>query len=258
VSTAALALRQVRYENKSFWRNPAAAFFTFAFPIMFLIIFNLLFGNANLRLPGGHVIKQSTFYVAAIIAFSIITASYTNLAMNVVFARDQGILKRKRGTPMPPLAYISGKILHSGLIALLLVVIIIVFGKVFYGVSLAGNRIPAFLVSLAIGALSFSAMGLAITTVVPNADAAPAVINATILPLLFISDIFIPLTNAPEWLGTVGNIFPVRHFAEAMHQVFNPFAPGTGFQGKDLLVIGIWGLVSLLLAAKFFRWEPRR
>ncbi len=136
--------------------------------------------------------------------------------------------------------------------------IITVFGKVFYGVSLASDRIPAFLVSLAIGALAFSAMGLAITTVVPNADAAPAVVNAVILPLLFISDIFIPLTNAPKWLGTVGNVFPVRHFAEAMHQVFNPFAPGRGFQGGDLLVMAIWGLGALLVAVKFFRWEPNR
>jgi ABC-2 type transport system permease protein len=258
MSTPGLALRQVRYENKSFWRNPAAAYFTFAFPIVFLVIFNLLFGNAKLNLPGGHIVKQSTFYVAAIVAFSVITASFTNLAMNVVFAREQGVLKRKRGTPMPPLAYLAGKILHSGLIAFLLVAIITVFGKVFYGVSLASNRIPAFLVSLAIGALAFSAMGLAITTVVPNADAAPAVVNAVILPLLFISDIFIPLTNAPKWLGTVGNVFPVRHFAEAMHQVFNPFAPGSGFQGRDLLVMAIWGLGALLVAVKFFRWEPNR
>jgi ABC-2 type transport system permease protein len=258
MSTAGLALRQVRYENKSFWRNPAAAYFTFAFPIVFLVIFNLLFGNAKLHLPGGHTIKQSTFYVAAIVAFSVITASFTNLAMNVVFAREQGVLKRKRGTPMPPLAYLAGKILHSGLIAFLLVAIITVFGKIFYGVSLAGNRIPAFLVSLAIGALAFSAMGLAITTVVPNADAAPAVVNAVILPLLFISDIFLPLTNAPKWLGTVGNIFPVRHFAEAMHQVFNPFAPGSGFEGRDLLVMAVWGLGALLVAVRFFRWEPTR
>ena len=258
MSTPGLALRQVRYENKSFWRNPAAAYFTFAFPIVFLVIFNLLFGNAKLNLPGGHTIKQSTFYVAAIVAFSVITASFTNLAMNVVFAREQGVLKRKRGTPMPPLAYISGKILHSGMIAFLLVAIIMVFGKAFYGVSLAGSRIPAFLVSLAIGALSFSAMGLAITTVVPNADAAPAIVNAVILPLLFISDIFIPLNNAPKWLGTVGNVFPVRPFAEAMHQVFNPFAAGNGFQGRNLLAMGIWGLAALVVAAKFFRWEPRR
>jgi ABC-type multidrug transport system permease subunit len=88
----------------------------------------------------------------------------------------------------------------------------------------------------------------------------PALRSSTlvILPLLFISNIFIPLTNAPKWLGTVGNVFPVRHFAEAMHQAFNPFAPGAGFQGRDLLVMGIWGLGALVVAVKFFRWEPRR
>src|SRR5205807_8556274 len=80
-----LALRQVPYETKSFWRNPAAAYFTFASPIVFLVIFNLLFGTARRTLPGGHTIKQSTFYVAAIVAFSVITASFTNPAVNVVF-----------------------------------------------------------------------------------------------------------------------------------------------------------------------------
>ena len=257
MSAATLTLRQVKYENKSFWRNPAAAYFTFAFPILFLIIFNLLFGNAH-TVVNGIKVKQSTFYVAAIAAFSVITANFTNLALNVVFARDQGVLKRKRGTPMPPLAYLAGKIIHSCVIAFLLVVIVAAFGKLFYGVSLPGHTLPAFLVSLAVGALSFSALGLAITTIVPNADAAPAVVNAVILPLLFVSDIFIPLTNAPKWLDTVAKVFPVRHFAAAMQSAFVPTANSSGFEPKDLLVIGLWGLGALIVAARFFRWEPRR
>ena len=96
----ALALRQVKYENTAFWRNPVAAFFTFVFPLMFLVIFNLLFGNDKLELPGGTA-HTSTFYVPAIAALSVISACYTNVAISVALSRDQGLLKRTRGTPLP-------------------------------------------------------------------------------------------------------------------------------------------------------------
>ncbi|HLI55734.1 MAG TPA: ABC transporter permease [Actinomycetota bacterium] len=257
MSTSAMTLRQIRYENKSFWRNPAAAFFTFAFPLIFLVLFNLLFGHSKLNYFG-HRVDTSTFYVPAIAAFSVITASFTNLAMSITFAREQGVLKRKRGTPMPPVAYLGAKILHSTLIAILLTVIIGLFGKLFYSVSLPGHTAPAFITSLIIGALAFCAMGLAITAAVPNAEAAPAIVNAVILPLLFISDIFIPLQNAPKWLTTVAKIFPIYHFSEAMQHAFNPFETGSGFRGSDLLIVGLWGVVGLLVAIRYFRWEPTR
>lgn len=88
-----LALRQVRYENRAFWRNPVAAFFTVVFPLMFLVIFNLLFGNNPIRVEGG-IINTSTFYVPAIVAFSVVSACFTNVAIGVTAARDQGLLKR--------------------------------------------------------------------------------------------------------------------------------------------------------------------
>jgi ABC-2 type transport system permease protein len=257
VSDAALALRQVRYENKAFWRNPPAAFFTFVFPLMFLVIFNLLFGNAKTTI-GGNTVSQSTFYVPAIAAFSVITACYTNIAMRVCFARDQGVLKRVRGTPLPSWAYIVGRALHSCFIACLLVAIVIVFGVAFYGVDPPAHTAPAFLLALVVGAASFCAMGLAISTVIPNADAAPAVVNASILPLLFISDIFIPTQGAPAWLTTVADIFPVRHYAQAMLAAFNPFETGSGLRLGDLAVVALWGAVGAVVAARFFSWERHR
>jgi ABC-2 type transport system permease protein len=117
---------------------------------------------------------------------------------------------------------------------------------------------PAVLVALAVGAASFSALGLAITAVIPNADASPAIVNGTILPLLFVSDVFIPLDEAPEWLVTLGNIFPVKHLSTAMQTAFNPFTTGAGFEWGDVAVIAAWGLAGLLLAIRFFSWEPRR
>src|SRR5207248_3277178 len=130
VSTAGLTLRQVSYTNKAFWRNPASAFFTFAFPLMFLVIFTAIFSGTTPAL-GLHV-STATYYIPAIATFSIITATYTNLAMSVTFLREAGTLKRIRGTPMPAMNYLSARIVHAILVAILLVVIVTLFGVAFY------------------------------------------------------------------------------------------------------------------------------
>lgn len=252
-----LAVRQLAYENKAFWRNPPAAFFTFVFPLMFLVLFNLLFGSEE-REVAGRTLTQSTFYVPAIAAFSIISACYTNIAIGLSFSRDLGILKRIRGMPLPSAAYLSARIAHATIIGFLLVVIVSAAGTVFYGVDLPGRTMPAMLVTLAVGAATFCALGIAITAFVPNADAAPAVVNASILPLLFVSDIFIPLDDAPAWLLRVSDVFPIRHFSEAMQAAFNPFEAGSGFRWGDLAVMAAWGLAGVALALRRFSWEPRR
>jgi ABC-2 type transport system permease protein len=257
MNAVALTLRQVRSENRTFWRNPASAFFTFIFPLMFMAIFSLIFGNESIDVPGGST-KGATFFVPAITAFSVITACYTNVAMTVTFARDQGILKRIRGTPLPALVFMAGKILNAILIALLLVAIVVGYGVAFYGVDLPTNTLPAFLITLAVGSAAFCALGLAVTGFVPNAEAAPAVVNATIFPLLFISDGFIRSDNAPGWLNTLADIFPVRHFSEALQTAFNPFETGSGFAWDRLAVLAAWGLLGIVIASRKFTWEPRR
>jgi ABC-2 type transport system permease protein len=252
-----LALRQVRYTNRSFWRNPASAGFTFAFPLMFLVIFTALFGNDRIGVAPGVVVSTSTFYVAAIAAFSIITATFTNLAIAVTFARDQGILKRTRGTPLPGWAYMVGRIIHAVLVALLLVILVTAFGAAFYHAKVPTHTLPAFLTTIAVGAASFSALGLALTAVIPNADASPAIVNFTILPLLFISDIFIPIRDPDAWYVKLSKLFPVRHFSDAMRAAFFS-RTGNGFRWGDLLIIALWGVAGVVLAARYFSWEPRR
>jgi ABC-2 type transport system permease protein len=257
MSALGLTANRFKYENLAFWRNPASAFFTFAFPLMFLVIFNLVFGEGQIGPPGQEV-SSSNFYVSAIAAFSIVTATYTNLAIAVSFSRDFGILKRMRGTPLPASIYLTGRVLHSVFVCILLVAIVTIFGALFYDVDLPTNTMPALIVTLIVGAASFCSLGLAMTAAVPNADASPAVVNATVLPLLFISDVFIPLDQAPEWLTTVSKVFPIRHLSEAMQVVYSPFTEGSGFEWGNLLVIAVWGLGGLLLAVRFFSWEPRR
>jgi len=253
---AAQLPRQVRFINKAFWRNPANAFFTFAFPLMFLVIFTALFGTGTVPVAGTRV-NVSTFYVGAIATFSIITATYTNLAINVSFSRDQGVLKRIQGSPIPGWTYLAGRIVHAVLIAILLVAIVSAFGATFYGAEVPTRTLPAFLLTIAIGAASFSALGLALTSVIPNADASPPIVNASILPLLFLSGIFIPIQDPDAWYVTVAKIFPVYHFAEAMNAAYFS-VEGSGLEPGHLLVMGAWGLGGVIAAVLFFSWEPRR
>lgn len=254
--TSALGLigREFRFENKAFWRNPAAAFFTFVFPLMFLVIFNGIFSDTVTTY--GRETSTSTFYVPAIAVFAIISATFTNLGMSITIARDEGILKRFRGTPLPPWSYFLTKILHAMFVTFVLVALVVIAGAVFYDVDLPSETMPAFVLIVLVGGASFCALGLAISSVTPNADAAPAVINGAILPLLFISGVFIPLDQAPAWVENVARVFPVYHFAQATLAAFHPFEPV--FEGGHLAVVALWGMAGLLFALRFFSWEPRR
>jgi ABC-2 type transport system permease protein len=245
VSDLALAFRQVRYENRSFWRNPPAAFFTFAFPLLFMFVFNTLFGEG-----------AAGFFTPAIIVFAVVTATFTNLAMTVAIARDEGILKRVRGTPLPTWAYLAGRIGHAVLITALLVSIVAAFGTLLYGVDVPWGAVPAMLVVLVVAAAAFSALGLALAGVMPNADAAPAVVNALVLPILFISNVFIDMSEAPGWLDAVSRLFPVRHFADAMLELYRSSGVAP-VPWLEVGVIALWGVIGVVLALRFFSWEPR-
>ncbi|MCY3504803.1 MAG: ABC transporter permease [Chloroflexi bacterium] len=257
MKAARLVLLQIKYQERAFRRNPAAAFFTIAFPLIFLVILNVIFGGNDLNL-GDRVISGATFYIPAIAALTIVNSCYTSIAMSWVFDRDGGVLKRVRGSPLPPWAFLFGRIAHAMILMLALLVLVVLFGWLFYDVDVPGQTMPAVLVTLAVGAFAFCAMGFAIAAMVPNADAAPAVVNASILPLLFISDVFIPPdAGTPAWVEHVSSVFPVRHLSEALQTGFNPFETGAGFEPVHLGVIAAWGVVGLLVTLRFSSWEPR-
>jgi ABC-2 type transport system permease protein len=249
-----LTALQIGYVNKAFWRNPASAFFTFAFPLMFLVIFTALLGHFTVRL-GTRTVNSSTYYVASMGAFAVITACFNNIASAITYQREMGILKRTHGTPLPSAAFLGARIIHAMLVALALVVITSAFGRVFYDAAVpTGTTLLRFLVVLVVGGAAFCALGLAITAVIPNADASAAIVNAAIMPLLFLSGIFIAFgNNTPAWILWVARIFPVRHFALGMEAGFL----GTAFSWTDVLIVAAWGLAGLLLAIRCFSWEPR-
>jgi ABC-2 type transport system permease protein len=247
---------QVKYINKAFWRNPASAFFTFSFPLMFLVIFTSLLGHHSIEIQPGHSVDISTYYVAAMAAYAVVTACYNNIAIGLAFQRDSGVLKRTRGTPIPSGIYILGRLLHALFVTVILVVITAAYGKLFYHATLpTGTALFEFLVMLIIGTLTFCALGFAITVVIPNADAAPAIVNASMLPLLFLSGIFIPITStAPSWLIWIAKVFPVYHFAWGMKSGFL----GTPFDWMHVIIVAAWGLGGFLISYRFFSWEPKR
>jgi ABC-2 type transport system permease protein len=179
MNDAALTLSQVRYVNKTFWRNPASAFFIFAFPLMFLVIFTALLGHGTVRVSPLKVVNTSTYYVAAMASFGVISACYTNIAISVSFQRDTGVLKRTNGTPLPSSVFLGARMLHALLVAVLLVMITAGFGRAAYSASIpTGLTLLRFAVMLLVGAAAFCALGFAITSVIPNADASPAIVNA--------------------------------------------------------------------------------
>ncbi|MEX0984422.1 MAG: ABC transporter permease [Actinomycetota bacterium] len=259
-------LRQLRFTNKAFWRNPASAFFTFAFPLMFLVIFTSLLGGGEVPLQGTDL-SQSTYFVGVMSAFGVISACYTNIAITTVFSRDAGVLKRLRGTPLPSWAYLTSRVAHGMIVGAILVVVMMAFGALVYGVTLpTGGSLVSFVVAFLVGSLALAALALALTGLVPNADAAPPIVNASILPLLFISGVFIPMgDDAPTWMTTVADIFPIKHLVDAMLNSFlgGYTLPGSGIHPfamdwSDIAVVAAWGIAGLVIATRTFSWEPRR
>lgn len=257
MSDLGLLWLHVRHNNRAFWRNPAAAFFTLVLPLMFLVMFSLLFGNQR-TVVDGRSVSSATFTLSGILTFSVIGACYTSLAIGMTAAREEGFLKRVRGTPVAPWVYMGARLVHSMGIAILLVVVSVTFSAVAYGVRVPTSSAPALLVSLMVGAASFAALGLAVTAAIPNVEAAPAVVNAVIFPLLFSSNVFIPIARPPAWLKLVTGVFPVKPFAAALQRPLFAGPHASGFAPGDLLVLGLWGVVGLALALRFFSWEPRQ
>ena len=264
VNSAALIAHQVKYENKAYWRNPRAAVFTVAFPLMFLVIFASLQNTSKISfLPG---VNYNQYFVPAIGTYGIVMACYANLGISTAIKRDAGIFKRLQGTPLPSFALISGMVVLAFFLALIIFAVTIAVGVLFYGVTMTSQVLQLILV-LALGAFCFCALGIAVGNLIPNAEAAPAIINFVILPVLFISGVFYPIDN-DSTIAHVASWLPVRPLVSQTTQLFMPSSVtvdggrvvhyANGLDGGDLLTLVIWTAVGLYLAITKFRWEPHR
>jgi ABC-2 type transport system permease protein len=254
-ATGRLLLRQVRHQNKLFLRNPFSAFFSLAFPLMLLLLLGSLNSGQTLEERGGIAYVQ--FLTPGLLAFAVVSTCYTGLVTGVAMNRDLGILKRVRGTPLPAWIYVAARILSSVWFSVVSAVLMVAVGVALFDVRVVWRLLPAAVVTLLLGAACFCALGLAVAALVPNGEAAPVVANFTILPVVFVSDLFFPMDTAPTWLQVLGSLFPVKHFALALEETFNLSVGGSGFRWDHLAVVALWGVAGLVVAIGRFQWEPR-
>jgi ABC-2 type transport system permease protein len=252
-SAAGLILHQAQYDLRAFRRNRQARFFTVALPVIFLVIFVSIFGNNHVGLE--HV-KASTYYVPGIAALAVIASSFVNLVISITTQRETGVLKRRRSTPMPAWALIGGRTLAAVVVSLIVMAIVIAIGAAAYGVKLPRSTIPGVVLTALVGAISFSCLAYALSTFIANADAAQPTVQAIMLPLYFISGVFITNANLPAWLRDVAKVFPVEHLASGLHHAFDPATHGSGIVWSDIGVLVLWAAIGLAVALRRFSWMP--
>jgi ABC-2 type transport system permease protein len=240
----ALAWRQFRFERRMFWRNPSAAFFNFALPLIFLFLIASVFGLNE---------KDREILVPGIAGLSVMTTTFTALAFNLTFLREQGILKRIKGTPLPPLAYFGGLIANAVVNAVVQVALVIAIGRVVYGVPLPVDWLEL-VVFVLLGVVAFSSLGLAFAQAIPNFDAAAAYVNAVFLPMIFISGTFYESKHLPAVIDGAARVLPLRHVIDGLRGSLVP-ASGLTHQVEGLIVLGAWAAAGIFLAVRYFRWE---
>jgi ABC-2 type transport system permease protein len=242
VNPVALAWQQFRFERKLFWRNPSAAFFNFLLPLLLLVLTASAFSADQ---------DELEVLIPGISAMGVLATTFTALAFNITVLRDEGVLKRWRGTPMPAGAYLSGLIGSAALNAFLQVALVVTIGNVFYGV--AWPQEPLLLVLFTgLGVVCFAALGVAFSHAIPNEDAAPAYTNAVFLPLIFISGVFYSADDLPEALKAIAEALPLKHLIDGLSEAI---VGGGGSAGTAAMVVGAWAAAGLFLAVRFFRWE---
>jgi ABC-2 type transport system permease protein len=239
-------------------RNPRALVFTFVFPLMLLVVFAALNGDARVAAMGGAggKVPFAQFYTPSIGIFGLASACYTGIVFGIASARDAGLLKRVRGTPLPMSIYLTSWLTGAALTGIGAVVLLFAVAVPAFGVHVYPRMLPAAVVTLALGAACLSALGLAVASLVRTADQAIPVAQLTFLPLAFISGIFYPLEGAPDWVVHLAHVFPLFHIVDAFDACFVPQTPGGGWSLDDLSAIAVWTVIGLVVAARRFSTEP--
>jgi ABC-2 type transport system permease protein len=242
---------QIRYEQRAYWRNRGRGIFTFVFPIMFLVIFASLDKGQTISTRGG--IPYNDFFVPGILSYGVIAVTFVNLAIGTAILRDQGVLKRMQGTPLPRWAYIAARIGSTSLIMLAMTVVVLALGDAVWGLDFRVGELPGLVLTLLLGTAAFTTLGIGITRFIPNAEAAPVVVNLVILPLTFISNIWFPIDSLPHALKTIAGLFPIKALASGLQYVFDPRHHGTVISGQDIKVLAIWTVVGIFLMLRFLQ-----
>ena len=235
-------------------RSSRAAFFTFVFPLLLLVLLDATSGDSRLSVPGGKV-DFAQYFTPSIAIYALSVACYATPIFALATAREAGLLKRVRGTPLSPSVYVGAWLVATILVGLASVLLMFVVAVPAFGVHIYPNMLPAAIVTAVFGACSLAAIGIAVSTFARRAESAPAIANLTLFPLSFLSGVFFPLQGAPQWVISIAHIFPLSHLVEAFTACFSPHTQGSGFNARDLAVVAAWGLGGLLVAVRRFRLD---
>jgi ABC-2 type transport system permease protein len=245
-----LFLHELENQQRLFWRSRESAFFTFALPIILLVILGSVYGDADIEDE-----PAAPYLVAGMIGFGVVATAYAGLAINVVIRRESGVLKRVRGTPLPPATYLGAAIAST-----LVVIAIEVIAQVLIGRYVIDGGWPAnagaLAVALLLGAVAFAALGLATTGFVRSAEGSSAIVNAIYLPMVFISGVFFSVSALPGFLEAIADVLPLTYLLDLLRAVAID-DEGLGSQWTAIGVLALWGAVGVAIALRTFRWAPR-
>lgn len=244
---------QVRADFTAFRRAPSALFFTVGLPVIFLVLFEAIFGDQMVPGAAGQV-SLATLQVPGFMVMGVVSASFVSLCITMVNRREAGVFKRVRGTPAPAWVLIIGQVVTTLIIGVLMVVAMLLIGRFAYDVRVDIALVPWLVIGVVVGAVAFSCLGMALAAFVPSMESAAPIANLIVLPLYFISGVFVPVSELPSWLATVASWLPIRPFVEMLSY---PYEPGAVVPWAALGVVAIWGAAGLVIASRFFRWTPR-
>jgi ABC-2 type transport system permease protein len=260
VSDRGIVLAQARMAILVALRTPRTVIFSIAFPVVLLVLFNSIFnagGNETTTLPSDVKLGAESYFTAGIIAYAAALSTFTTLAVSLTTQRENGQLKRYRGTPMPPWTFIAGQIVRAEAQALSMAAILLAIGALAYGIPVPASTFPAFVLYLLLGTATLCSLGIALSSFTPTPDAASTVAPFSVVILSFISGVWIPVEQLPHWLESVGKLFPLSHLALGLQTALAPGAAGSGLEAGNVLALVIWALVGIRLASRRFKWEPQ-
>jgi ABC-2 type transport system permease protein len=253
----ALVGTQIRYEQKSYWRNPLAAGFTFIFPlVLFFILVGVTKSSTDTK-DLGKGVHLAQYLTPSVLGYAVMSACFMSVAMTLVRQRESGVLKRLRGTPAPSWAIIAGIIGNAVIVATALSLVSIIFAVSVYDVSFPASDILPTVVTIALASVTFCALGVAVSTIIPNVDSGPAIVNVPYFLLVFISGTYFPISGA---MAHIAAWLPLRPFIVALyyHGAFSPLNSGSAWAWHQLGSLLLWGIGSTVFAVRHFKWTPKR
>ncbi|MGA5204512.1 ABC transporter permease [Streptomyces variegatus] len=257
-----LGLRRGALEIRQFFRQRDQVVFTFAFPVVLLFLFASIFRDD----VEGAGITASQLYVPAMMAAGIMSTSFQALGISIAIEREDKVLRRLRGTPMPPAAYFLGKIWLVLFTGALETAILLLVGTTCYGVDLPADAGRWFDLAwiFVLGITACALLGIAISSVPNSANSASSVVVLPFLVLQFISGVYIAIGTIPDWMLTIGALFPLKWMCQGLRGVFLPESAqvleqaGSWEPGRVALVLAAWCVGGLALCLLTFRWKDRR